>query len=125
MLSFKLLKTKKALRTVAIDATHFEARDRAKAQEKKPKAEPKKRGRKSKAEKETYEKQKQEEEAQQSLYEKTIADQLDVPVETLRSEIPMEPAWEFKKIVKGRTFFAMDSKGILPWEPTANTFFNR
>ncbi|MCM3082242.1 IS5/IS1182 family transposase, partial [Brevibacillus invocatus] len=54
---------------VAFDATHFESRDRGVAKEKKPKAEPKKRGRKTKAEKEIYDKKKQEEEAQKSLYE--------------------------------------------------------
>jgi transposase len=98
---------------VAIDATHFEARDRAKAQEKKPKPEPKKRGRKSKADKEAYEKQKQEEEGQQSLYEKSIADQLDVPVETLRSEIPTEPAWGIKKNSEGKNVFWYGFKGHL------------
>lgn len=34
--------------TIAIDATHFEARDQAPPKEEKPKAEPKKRGRKPK-----------------------------------------------------------------------------
>ena len=38
--------------SVAIDATHFESRDRSTPQEKKPKQEPKKRGRKPKAEQE-------------------------------------------------------------------------
>src|SRR5690625_7390450 len=40
--------------TIAIDATHFEARDQAPPKEEKPKAKPKKRGRKSKAEREQW-----------------------------------------------------------------------
>ena len=40
--------------TVAIDATHFEARDQAPPKEEKPKTEPKKRGRKPKAEREQW-----------------------------------------------------------------------
>ena len=40
--------------TVAIDATHFEARDQAPRKEKKPKMKPKKRGRKPKAEHEQW-----------------------------------------------------------------------
>ncbi|MEW9673919.1 transposase, partial [Ammoniphilus sp. 3BR4] len=90
---------------VAIDATHFESRDRAKAEEKKPKSEPKKRGRKSKAEKEAYDKQKQEEKAQQTLFEKSIVAQLDVPFETLRDEIPLAPAWGIKKNSEGKNVF--------------------
>ena len=50
---------------------HFEARDQAKAQEKKPTPEPKKRGCKSKVEKEAYEKQKQEVEAKNTVFEKS------------------------------------------------------
>ncbi|MFC5986363.1 transposase, partial [Marinicrinis lubricantis] len=65
--------------TVAIDATHVEARDQAPAKEKKEKPEPKKRGRKSKQEREAWLKQKQLEEEQKSLYEKEIAAQLVEP----------------------------------------------
>lgn len=89
----------------AIDATHFEARDHAPAQEKKPKPEPKKRGRKKKSEKELYDQQKQEEELNKTLFEKTIADQLEVPLEELRSKIPMEPAWGVKKNSEGKNEF--------------------
>lgn len=89
---------------VAVDATQFESRDQAKSEEKKPKPEPKKRGRKTKAEKEACDKQKQEQEAQQSLFEKSIASQLDVSFEDLRDQIPLEPAWGIKKIVRKERF---------------------
>jgi transposase len=98
---------------VAMDATHFESRDQAKTEEKKPKPEPKKRGRKTKAEKEAYDTQKQEQEAQQTLFEKSIAAQLDVPFEELRAQIPLEPAWGIKKNSEGKNVFGMDLKGIL------------
>jgi transposase len=89
----------------AIDATHFEARDHAPAQEKKPKPEPKKRGRKKKEEKEQYDQQKREEELNKTLFEKTISVQLDVSLEELRSEVPIEPAWGVKKNSKGKNEF--------------------
>ncbi|WP_071461520.1 IS5/IS1182 family transposase [Bacillus massilinigeriensis] len=90
---------------VAIDASHFEARDQSPAAEKKPKPEPKKRGRKKKEEKEKYDQQKREEEQNKTLYEKTIADQLDVSLEELRSEMPVEPAWGIKKNSEGKNVF--------------------
>jgi transposase len=98
---------------VAIDATHFEARDQAKSEEKKPKPEPKKRGRKTKAEKEAYDKQKQEQEAQQTLFEKSIAAQLDVPFEDLRNQIPVDPAWGVMKNSEGKNVFWYGYKGHL------------
>ena len=58
--------------TVAIDATHFEARDQAPPKEEKPKPEPKKRGRKSKEEREQWLKEQAEKEANLPLYEKKI-----------------------------------------------------
>lgn len=90
---------------VAIDACHFEARDQAPAQEKKAKPEPKKRGRKRKEEKEQYDQQKLEEEQNKTLYEKPIADQLDVSLEELRTKIPIEPAWGIKKNSEGKNVF--------------------
>jgi transposase len=90
---------------VAIDACHFEARDQAVAQEKKPKPKPKKRGRKKKEEKEQFDLQKLEEEQNKTLYEKPIADQLDVSLEKLRNEIPFEPAWGIKKNSEGKNVF--------------------
>jgi transposase len=90
---------------IAVDASHFEARDKAPAKEKKPKPEPKKRGRKKQEEKEQYDQQKREEQLKRTLYEKTIADQLDVSLEELRSEMPVEPAWGIKKNSEGKNVF--------------------
>src|SRR5690625_5211444 len=56
--------------TIAIDATHFEARDQIPPKEEKPKPEPKKRGRKLKAEREQWLKEQSEKEANLSIYEK-------------------------------------------------------
>lgn len=90
---------------VAIDACHFEARDRAPDLENQAKPEPKKRGRKRKEEKEQYNQQKLEEEQNKPLYEKSIADQLDVSLEELRTKIPIEPAWGIKKNSEGKNVF--------------------
>jgi len=90
---------------IAIDACHFEARDHAVPQEKKPKPEPKKRGRKKKEEKEQYDQQKQQEEQCKTLYEKPIADQLDVSLDELRKEMPINPAWGIKKNSEGKNEF--------------------
>ncbi|MGG3863931.1 transposase, partial [Aneurinibacillus aneurinilyticus] len=98
---------------LAIDATHFESRDRAKTEEKKSKPEPKKRGRKTKAEKEAYDTKKQEEEAQKTLFEKSIAAQLDVPFEDLRDLMPLAPAWGIKKNSEGKNVFWYGFKGHL------------
>src|SRR5699024_1506259 len=64
--------------TIAIDATHFEARDQAPPKEDKPKPEPKKRGRKSKAKREQWLKEQAEKEANLPIYEKKIEAQLDI-----------------------------------------------
>lgn len=90
---------------VAIDVTHFKSRDHGQAQEKKSKPTPKKRGRKSKAKKGADEKRKQEEESQKSLYEKTIAAQLDVSLEELCSQVPLQPQWGIKKNSEGKNIF--------------------
>jgi transposase len=66
---------------IAFHASHFEARVKAPATEKKPKPEPKKRGRKKKEEKEKYDQQKLIKEQKMTLYEKPIAAQLDVSLE--------------------------------------------
>jgi len=55
---------------VAIDATHFEARDQAPPKEEKPKVEPKKRGRKTKAERKQWLMEQAEREANLPLFEK-------------------------------------------------------
>lgn len=99
--------------TVAIDATHFEARDQAPPKEEKPKAEPKKRGRKSKAERDQWLIQQAELEANQSIFEKKIEDQLDVPLTELHSEIPQNPEWGIKKNSEGKNVFWYGYKGHL------------
>jgi transposase len=91
--------------TVAIDATHFEARDQAPPKEEKPKEELKKRGRKSKDEREQWLVEKAEREATLSLFEKKIEDQLDVPLAELRSEVPQDPQWGVKKNSEGKNVF--------------------
>ncbi|PGS45881.1 transposase [Bacillus sp. AFS041924] len=88
--------------SVSIDATHFESRDRAVQEEKKSKPGKKKRGRKSKAEKARYDQQKQAENENKSIYEKTIADQLDVSLEELEAEMPIQPKWGIKKNSEGK-----------------------
>lgn len=85
--------------TVAIDATHFEARDKAPAQEKKSTAEPKKRGRKKKEEREQWVAEQAERKANLPLYEKKIEDQLDVPLSQLRAEIPQDPKWGIGRLL--------------------------
>ena len=77
--------------TLAIDATHIEARDQAPAKQEKEKPEPKKRGRKSKEEREAWLKQKQEEEEQKPLFAKEIAAQLPESYATLCAEMPLDP----------------------------------
>src|SRR5699024_10862961 len=99
--------------TVAIDATHFEARDQAPPKEKKPKSEPKKRGRKPKAEREQWLKEQAEKEANLPIYEKKIEDQLDVPLDKLRTEVPQAPKWGVKKNSEGKNMFWFGYKGHL------------
>lgn len=91
--------------TIAIDATHFEAKDQAPPKEEKPKIEPKKRGRKSKEEREQWLIEKTEREASLPLFEKKIEEQLDVPLEQLRAEIPQNPEWGVKKNSEGKNVF--------------------
>ncbi len=91
--------------TVAIDATHFEARDQAPPKEDKAEAAPKKRGRKSKEEREQWLIEQAEREANLPLFEKKIEDQLDVPSVTLRTEVPQDPQWGVKKNSEGKNVF--------------------
>jgi transposase len=91
--------------TVAIDASHFEARDQAPPKQEKPKREPKKRGRKSKEERERHLIEKEEQEANLPLYEKKIEEQLDVPLAELRAKIPQDPKWGIKKNSEGKNVF--------------------
>ncbi|MCM3735211.1 transposase [Bacillus cytotoxicus] len=98
---------------VSIDATHFESRDQATPQEKKPKPEPKKRGRKTKAEQEAFQQEKEERENQKNIYEKTIEDQLNISLETLRTEISLRPNWGIKKNSEGKNTFWFGFKAHL------------
>ncbi|WP_027724645.1 transposase, partial [Tuberibacillus calidus] len=90
---------------VAIDATHFEARDQAPPKEEKPKAEPKKRGRKTKAERKQWLMEQAEREANLPLFEKKIEAQLDVSLDELRAHIPQDPQWGVKKNSEGKNVF--------------------
>ena len=87
---------------IAIDATHFEAPDRAWPSEKKEKTVPKKMGRKPKAECEQWLKDKAAEEAARPIYEKEIVRQLTESVETLYTEAPIDPKWGIKKNSDGK-----------------------
>lgn len=91
--------------TVAIDATHVEARDRAPVKKENMEKEPKKRGRKKKDEREQWLLGKAEEESNLPLYDKTIAAQLDVPLSELRSSVPILPEWGVKKNSDGKNVF--------------------
>lgn len=99
--------------TVAIDATHVEARDQAPAKEEKPVTAPKKRGRKSKAEREKWLQEKAEQELTLSPYEKTIEAQLDVPLNELRLTVPLDPKWGVKKNSDGKNVFWFGYKAHL------------
>lgn len=99
--------------TIAIDATHFEARDQAPPKEEKPKAEPKKRGRKPKEKRDEWLKEQAEKEANLPLYEKKIEAQLDAYLDELRSEIPLNPKWGVKKNSEGKNVFWFGYKGHL------------
>ncbi|MEN1968894.1 IS1182 family transposase [Lentibacillus sp. N15] len=99
--------------TVAIDATHFEARDQAPPKEEKPKAESKKRGRKSKDEREQWLIEQAKKEANLPIFEKKIEAQLDVPLDELRAKVPQDPKWGVKKNSEGKNVFWYGYKGHL------------
>lgn len=98
---------------IAIDATHFEARDRAKGSKQKEKQPPKKRGRKPKAEREQWLKEKEAEEEALPIYEKKIVDQLSESVETLFTEAPLAPTWGVKKNSDGKNVWWFGYKAHL------------
>lgn len=91
--------------TLAIDATHVEARDQAPPSEKKITNEPKKRGRKSKEEREQWLKEQQEKINKLTLYEKDIEAQLDASLLELHKEMPIYPQWGIKKNSEGKNVF--------------------
>jgi transposase len=109
--------------TVAIDASHFEARDQAPPKQEKPKREPKKRGRKSKEEREQYLIEKAEQEANLPLYDKKIEEQLDVPLAELRTKIPQDPKWGIKKNSEGKNVFWYGYKAHLAVGSTSQYIF--
>ncbi|GGE45718.1 hypothetical protein GCM10011391_25690 [Pullulanibacillus camelliae] len=90
---------------VALDATHFEARDQAHPKEEKPATVPKKRGRKSKAEREQWLIDQAEQEANLPIFEKKIEAQLDVSLDELRATLPQNPQWGVKKNSEGKNVF--------------------
>ncbi len=91
--------------TVAIDVTHFEARDQAPPKEEEQKKEPKKRGRKTKEERPQWLEEQAKELANLPLYEKKIEARLDVSLDNLRTEIPQAPKWGIKKNSEGKNVF--------------------
>ncbi len=99
--------------TVAIDATHFEARDQAPPKKEKTNSKPQKRGRKPKKERDQWLKEQAEKEDSLPLYEKKIEAQLDVPLAELRTEVPQDPKWGVKKNSEGRNVFWFGYKGHL------------
>lgn len=109
--------------TVAIDATHFEAKDQAPPKEEKPKSEPKKRGRKSKEERAQWLAEKAELEATLPLFEKKIEDQLEVPLADLRAKIPQDPMWGVKKNSEGKNVFWYGYKAHLAVGTTSQYIF--
>ncbi len=99
--------------SLAIDATHFEARDKPAAAEKKEKPAPKKRGRKPKDEQAEWQAAQQKQEAEKTLYEKEIVHQLDASTEALVNEIPIAPKWGIKKNSEGKNTFWFGYKAHL------------
>jgi len=91
--------------TIAIDATHIEARDQAPQKQNKDKPEPKKRGLKPKAEYAIWLEQKQAEEANTPIYQREIAAQLHEPFLVLSEQIPLDPQWGIKKNSENNNVF--------------------
>lgn len=91
--------------TVAIDATHFEARDQAPPKQEKEKPAPKKRGRKSQAERDQWLREQAEKEANKPLYDKKIEAQLTSLLADLREDVPRAPQWGVKKNSEGKNEF--------------------
>lgn len=99
--------------TIAIDATHIEARDQAPAKKEIQQSVPKKRGRKSKTERQAWLAQKQAEEQQKPIFQKEIAAQLSETFPVLREEMPLAPQWGVKKNSDGKNVFWYGYKGHL------------
>lgn len=102
--------------SVAIDATHIEARDRKPDKKKDDvvvEQSPKKRGRKPKAEREKWLKEQQVLEENRPLFEKKIEDQLPYSFAELAQQIPKNPEWGIKKNSEGKNVFWYGFKGHL------------
>jgi len=97
--------------TIAIDATHIEARDQAPTKEEKVPSPPKKRGRKAKHERDAWLLEQQQEEEKKSIFEKKIADQLPVSYEMLRQQMPISPQWGVKHNSEGKHVYWYGYKG--------------
>jgi transposase len=97
--------------TVALDATHVEARDRQpekkkdEAQAPNKKEPKKKRGRKSKGERDQWLKEQVELEENRTLFEKKVEAQASYTYDELVKEIPLTPAWGVKKNSEGKNIF--------------------
>ncbi|MBB5174426.1 transposase [Texcoconibacillus texcoconensis] len=98
---------------IAIDAGHFEARDQASSnkEEREQKSVPKKRGRKPKIEQEQWLKEQQELQDSLPIFEKKIEDQLEVPYNELRDQMPIAPKWGVKKNSEGKNAYWFGYKG--------------
>ncbi|AQQ55485.1 transposase [Planococcus lenghuensis] len=99
--------------SLAIDATHFEARDKAIASPKKEKPAPKKPGRKSKDEREKWLTEQKAAEEAKTLYEKEMIHLLDESADTLACEMPTDPKWGIKKNSDGKNTFWFGYKAHL------------
>lgn len=93
--------------------SHFEARDAFTPSEKKAPKTPKKRGRKTKAERAVWLAEQVEKKGNPSTYEKELKEQLDIPLETLWKDVPIEPKWGVKKNSKGKNTFWFGYKAHL------------
>src|SRR5699024_6340640 len=99
--------------SLAIDATHFEARDKAAAAEQKEKATQKKRGRQQQEQQAEWQAAQQKQEAEKTLYEKEIVHQLGASTEALVNEMPVAPKWGIKKNSDGKNTFWFGYKAHL------------
>ena len=99
--------------SLAIDATHFEARDKAIASPQKEKPAPKKRGRKSKSERDAWLAEQKAQEEAKTLYEKEMIHLLDESADTLVREMPIAPKWGIKKNSDGKNTFWFGQKAHL------------
>lgn len=99
--------------SLAIDATHFEARDKAIPTNKKERTAPKKRGRKPKELEEQWKTERVAELEARPLYKKEIVHQLTASTEALISEMPITPEWGIKKNSDGKNAYWFGFKGHL------------